>query len=273
MRTSALEERKRALFDLRRFDETGHRRLGEPRPGEWLFHFEEAGQDDVDFRRECRNKRKRGRETIFVTELGEHSRRVASKRDVVSSFRTEFFALDVVQREPEPLPRRLYVREREQYDGDAIMDLTARSVPQNALASVAILDQDIFTEGLEFVFGLGHPARRVALLSLSRLADGATDLIFTRRCLWFVSHEVGHVLGLQHCVYYECIMNGTNSLDESDGKPLHLCPVCHSKLVWNVEFVDLERERALSSVLTREGLADDATWSARRVARLENAEA
>jgi len=27
-------------------------------------------------------------------------------------------------------------------------------------------------------------------------------------------HEIGHQFGLQHCIYYECLMNGVNGADE-----------------------------------------------------------
>ena len=83
--------------------------------------------------------------------------------------------------------------------------------------------------------------------------------------------ESGHVLGLKHCVFYMCVMNGVNSLAESDRTPLHLCPVCLGKLRWNIEFDELAREKALVAVLDREGITDEARWSAERVLRLEAA--
>jgi len=29
-------------------------------------------------------------------------------------------------------------------------------------------------------------------------------------------HEIGHMFGLKHCVYYECLMNGIMSVEEQD---------------------------------------------------------
>jgi len=43
-------------------------------------------------------------------------------------------------------------------------------------------------------------------------------------------HELCHVFGMTHCPYYECLMNGSNLLNEADKKPFLLCPICLRKL-------------------------------------------
>ena len=43
-------------------------------------------------------------------------------------------------------------------------------------------------------------------------------------------HELCHVLGMTHCPYYECLMNGSNLVNEADKKPFLLCPICLRKL-------------------------------------------
>jgi archaemetzincin len=45
---------------------------------------------------------------------------------------------------------------------------------------------------------------------------------------------MGHILSIQHCIAYRCVMNGSNSLQETDGQPIHLCPEDLKKVVWNV---------------------------------------
>ena len=44
------------------------------------------------------------------------------------------------------------------------------------------------------------------------------------------SHEFLHMLSMQHCKTFACVLNGSNSLQESDKKPLILCPQCLQKL-------------------------------------------
>ena len=60
-------------------------------------------------------------------------------------------------------------------------------------------------------------------------------------------HEIGHMFGIQHCVYYRCLMNGSNGAGESAGGRI-LCPVCLKKLWYSVEFDHKARYEALAAV-------------------------
>ena len=45
------------------------------------------------------------------------------------------------------------------------------------------------------------------------------------------SHELGHCFGMDHCVYYACVMQGTASLAEDVRQPPYLCPVDLAKVL------------------------------------------
>ena len=45
-----------------------------------------------------------------------------------------------------------------------------------------------------------------------------------------VSHELGHCFGMDHCVYYSCVMQATAGIAEDVRQPPFLCPVCLKKL-------------------------------------------
>ncbi|KAJ6605657.1 hypothetical protein B0H10DRAFT_1820678 [Mycena sp. CBHHK59/15] len=45
------------------------------------------------------------------------------------------------------------------------------------------------------------------------------------------SHELGHCLGMDHCVYFACSMQGTASLKEDARQPPFLCPVDLAKML------------------------------------------
>ena len=47
-----------------------------------------------------------------------------------------------------------------------------------------------------------------------------------------MTHELGHTFGLNHCVYFSCLMQGFNSLEEAQKRIPDLCPVCLRKLLW-----------------------------------------
>jgi archaemetzincin len=44
------------------------------------------------------------------------------------------------------------------------------------------------------------------------------------------SHELGHCLGIGHCAYYACVMQGTAGMAEDCRQPPYLCLVCLKKL-------------------------------------------
>ena len=84
-----------------------------------------------------------------------------------------------------------------------------------------LVSKDLYVEGMNFVFGCALPYRG-AILSTYRL--DSNKLIWKE-----VVHEIGHVLGLQHCKNY-CVMQFSNSLQEAKLKPSTLCEDCKRKL-------------------------------------------
>jgi hypothetical protein len=54
-------------------------------------------------------------------------------------------------------------------------------------------------------------------------------LIF-RRLSRVALHEICHMFGLGHCIFFKCLMNGTACLQENELRPPHLCPICLHKL-------------------------------------------
>ncbi|GAA6100986.1 archaemetzincin-2 isoform X2 [Tachysurus ichikawai] len=60
-----------------------------------------------------------------------------------------------------------------------------------------------------------------------------------------VTHEIGHIFGIQHCQWLQCVMQGSNHLEESDRRPLDLCPICLRKLQCAIGFKIADRYKAL----------------------------
>jgi len=112
--------------------------------------------------------------------------------------------------------------------------------PEDALAYLALTASDLWPgAGWNFVFGQANLRQRVGVWSLYRNGDpGEGDAAFAlclRRTLATATHETGHVLTMKHCIAFACLMNGSNHREESDSRPLHLCPVCLRKLLWNLQ--------------------------------------
>jgi archaemetzincin len=72
---------------------------------------------------------------------------------------------------------------------------------------------------------------------------------------------------MKHCTAYRCLMNGSNHQEERDGRPLHPCPVCLRKLLWNLQVEPAPYLTRLAAFCRRHGL-DDGDWYARAAAAL-----
>jgi archaemetzincin len=115
--------------------------------------------------------------------------------------------------------------------------------------------------------------RRVGVFSFVRFDPAFTGERRTRRTgrevllrsFKVMAHEIGHMFGMHHCLSYLCCMNGTNSVRELDGQPLHLCPRCLRKLEHAVRFDAVERYRRLSALYRRSGLMHEHVWMSRRL--------
>ncbi|XP_038184829.1 archaemetzincin-2 isoform X2 [Arvicola amphibius] len=71
-----------------------------------------------------------------------------------------------------------------------------------------------------------------------------TSILLWRSCKT-LTHEIGHIFGLRHCQWLACLMQGSNHLEESDRRPLNLCPICLRKLQCAIGFSIVERYKAL----------------------------
>ena len=38
--------------------------------------------------------------------------------------------------------------------------------------------------------------------------------------------QIGHLLGMAHCVHFACCINGSGHLAEDFAQPMFLCPIC-----------------------------------------------
>ena len=60
-------------------------------------------------------------------------------------------------------------------------------------------------------------------------------------------------------------MNGSNHIDESDRRPMHLCPVCLRNLQFSVRFDVLQRYEKPADFYEAVGFADEARWTRNRL--------
>ena len=101
--------------------------------------------------------------------------------------------------------------------------------PHDSLFVAAVTPYDLYSNGLNFVFGVAYPFKG-CIVSYARLFSDDADLFFSR-VRKEITHEMGHVFGLQHCPDPKCVMHFSNSLADTDYKSENFCPSCEEKLV------------------------------------------
>jgi archaemetzincin len=131
----------------------------------------------------------------------------------------------------------------QQYLANSIIDhVLSPRLPPDAVAYFGVTGADLYAPKMNFVFGQGNFTRRVGVYSLGRYFPAfwnqkrspADDRLALRRACQVLNHEIGHMFGLPHCVFYHCAMNGSNSLAEADATPIEYCHICHRKLLWTL---------------------------------------
>jgi archaemetzincin len=246
--------------------DAGFEKMGTPQPGEWLHRFKEPGQTFERYLDECRNRRSNQRTTIYLQPLGALDERYTRALAQMRAYAEVFFGVTCVLREPTAMPENAFRKERKQYNADQVIGWLEETLPDDALALAGITDQDLYSGELNYVFGLGTLAGRRGVYSLCRF--GNDPELFLRRSIKLLSHEVGHIFGMEHCIWYKCVMCGANSLAEDDRYPVHLCPIDLRKLEWNTGFDRAARYRTLEAFYAANGLKEEADWvSARRAGK------
>ena len=136
-------------------------------------------------------------------------------------------------------------------------------------------------EDWNYVFGLGAIRYRTGVFSFARYdpsffdedctePDDTVKEIITFRSIRVMIHEIGHMFGLLHCVYYQCWMNGSMSAEEGSRRPSYLCPIWLRKLWYNIGFDPLKRFKALAQATTVNAWFNkDHEWYERMVNHLE----
>ncbi|CAI6014721.1 unnamed protein product [Clonostachys chloroleuca] len=76
------------------------------------------------------------------------------------------------------------------------------------------------------------------------------------------SHELGHCVGIGHCVYYSCVMQGSASIAEDYRQPPYLCPVCLRKVAYSLAGEGIMKSPGLRRL--ERSVAAEERWIAQR---------
>lgn len=160
-------------------------------------------------------------------------------------------------------------------------------VPCDAFFVMALTMLDLYEDKTDlFVAGMAAGNHRVGVFSFLRYDPTAEfskefwydvrfrqdlmaeeerkRLVLQRSCKLLV-HEIAHLLGVDHCIWFQCCMNGSGHLHEDFRQPMFLCPVDLHKLETLCGFDVLDRYRTMLNFFLRYKLVDEAKWVERRI--------
>ena len=222
-----------------------------PKPGDWLAVHRETGQTFNQFVKSKPNRPDKTRKKIYLQPLGEFPEGKIPLAERLREYAGAYFAMEVevlpgLALSSENITTRTnpYTRNRQILTGD-VLAILKRNIPSDAFCVLAVTMEDLYPEpSWNFVFGQASLRERVGVYSFARYdpafygQKGGKDYekVLLRRSCKVLAHEIGHMFGLKHCIYFKCAMNGSNHLKESDSRPMYLCPVCLRKLQHSIGF-------------------------------------
>lgn len=247
-----------------------HQVKKDPGPMDWLATQKEAGQNFSDFVASQVIAPSRDKSFIYIVLLGDFTQEQKKVVQMTSQYIAVYFQMSVKFGEPISLTaipdsaRRVHSQtaDAQILSTYVIDDVLKPRIPQDAFCLIAFTPSDLWPgPGWNFVFGQASIEDRVGVWSLYRNGDISKDFnLFLRRTIQTGTHEIAHLFGLHHCIYYECNINGSNSRRESDSRPLWECPVCLRKLAWINKMDIKKRYRQLADISKEFGFDREAEF-------------
>jgi len=130
--------------------------------------------------------------------------------------------------------RGSFNKDRKQVDIKKIIE-AFRSMfkPEQGRIDIIFIGQGLYIDGREYIFSAAHIVTKTIVISLGQLTqdikpeDGGE--ILGERIFKEVIHELGHLIGLDHCSDPSCVMSFSSTLRELDDKTPLLCKACVAK--------------------------------------------
>jgi archaemetzincin len=131
---------------------------------------------------------------------------------------------------------RCYDRTRAQVDAACLIEQIPE--PEPGWLLLGLTGVDLFMPALTYVFGISHLGGHRGIVSWFRLHPEETgpnaQTILIRRITTEVVHELGHSVGLVHCVVPECAMHRSLWPEGVDLKHPEYCPACLATLTFSL---------------------------------------
>jgi len=241
-------------------------KLNPPQKGEWLYHHKEKGQTFEEYKKAKPVRPSASSHIIYLKPIGNFTPLQLSMLHLMQQYVAIFFQQQTVL-----LPAVADTMIPTRFKGDDNMQLLAPYVldsllkgkaPNNSIALMAITAKDLYPkDDWNYVFGIASYVDRVGVSSIYRLEsahlDTANFTLCLQRLINIATHEIGHMLSMHHCTFARCVMNGSNTLSETDACPNRLCSECQQKLYWNLGYDNKKRLTQLCEFFKANNLQRD----------------
>lgn len=247
-----------------------HTKLGKPEPGEWLDKHKESGQTFAEYLKSNPVTPSGKRSVIYIQPLGNFTDKQRKIVKLTADFMGRYFQRPVKVKDDLPLsiiPQDAR-RQHPSWGMDQILStyvldtVLEPRLPDDAAAYIAFTASDLWPgEGWNFVFGQASLSDRVGVWSIYRNGEPDKGEAEFRLCLLrtlkTATHETGHMFSMPHCTKYECNMCGSNHREESDKRPLEVCPECVAKIWWATACDPAKRFKGLAEFCRDQKLEDE----------------
>ncbi len=242
-----------------------------PQKGEWLASHTEFGQTYQDYLRCGAAKPNASRSALYVLPFGDFSKEQDQVVDKLVAFIGKYYGLPSKRLPPISLKgvpadaifKRTPPKNDQYISGFFISEIEKMKKPDDAYAVIGVVAEDITPgSGWNFVYGEARIGKQAAICSFARLFPNKDEKPATpkelRRSLQVISHEIGHLFGMEHCIWRACNMSGCNNLAEVERQPLDFCPMCDAKICFAVGVNPAKRFADLEAFCNENELTDDA---------------
>ncbi len=255
-----------------------------PEQGEWRYYHHETEQSYAHYLLEEPITITAQRNKIYVLPLGDFSVDEKKLLTTTVDYLKAYFSVPIVLQTALPLAVLPATASRQrstwtQYLTTYILnEVLVKNLPTDAATYICLTNADLYPEASwNFVFGQAYLHKRVGVWSLFRLKeyDEKQELVWQKslkRVIDVAAHELGHSFSMRHCVQYECVMNGSNSLEEGDRQPCLPCVECIAKLDHATKITNLQRLEALRHFFEKEKLVKEAELCATLITQVRKYE-
>lgn len=250
-----------------------HTVISKPGISDWLTHHKEPGQTFLQYAHSSPNAPVGKRSVIYIQPIGVFTNRQHDVLVLSADFLGRYYNRSVVVKPPMPVSAIPASARRkhpswgmEQMLTTHILDRVLKpQLPDDAAVLLAMTTCDLWPgDGWNFVFGQASLRERVGVWSIYRNGDPSKDDGEFRLCLMRTMktavHEIGHMFSMFHCTAWECCMCGSNNREESDRRPLWMCPECVAKVCWATQTDPAARYVRLAEFCTDNGFTAEAAF-------------